>query len=245
MPSLDLGDVTIHYEEAGAGPLAYVFCHGLGQGGESFAAEFDFWERHFGRVVTWDNRGIGRSSPAAKYSLPLYADDLARLLEKIGVAKAVVHGVSWGGVVALQFGLDHLERCAALVIDSSSSEVNRAASERWRQIGESARQSRRAFEKPLTDEQVESFVASARTVAGLREHPLTPRLKHITCPVLVIAGAKDEVTAGPAGSVIMSHSLPNAELHILPEAGHAVYARDPEGFRRLVLQFCRARDIIA
>jgi hypothetical protein len=31
MPALDLGDVTIHYEEAGSGPLAYVFCHGLGQ----------------------------------------------------------------------------------------------------------------------------------------------------------------------------------------------------------------------
>ena len=56
MPDMDLGDVTIHYEEAGEGPLTYVFCHGLDRtsnefGGE-FVGQFDFWKDKFGRVVT-------------------------------------------------------------------------------------------------------------------------------------------------------------------------------------------------
>lgn len=42
MPDADLGDVTIHYEEAGGGTLAYVYCHGLGQSGDSFVDGFDF-----------------------------------------------------------------------------------------------------------------------------------------------------------------------------------------------------------
>ena len=89
MPDMDLGDVTIHYEEAGDGPLAYVFCHGVGSDstfGSEFVDQFDFWKAKLGRVVTWDNRGMGRSSQAADYSLPLYASDLARLLDGLGIA---------------------------------------------------------------------------------------------------------------------------------------------------------------
>ncbi len=264
MPDVDLGDVTIHYEEAGAGPLAYVLCHGLGGDGQGFVEEFPFWVEHFGRVVSWDNRGLGRSSQARKYSLPLYAADLAALLETIGVEKAVVYGVSWGGVVVQQFALDHLEKCAAIVVDSSSSEANQAASEFWYSRGEIARLGseakvgdlKPAFEGHdpsrvggrlegggVRPEHLDSYVASARTAAGLREHPLTPRLKSITCPALIVAGGKDEV-AGAGGSVIMSRNLPNARLQIFDDAGHGVYRYKSDEFRALVLEFCREHGII-
>ncbi|MSQ33245.1 MAG: alpha/beta hydrolase [Dehalococcoidia bacterium] len=104
MPDLDLGDVAIHYEELGSGPLAYVFCHGLGGSGDAFLEHFAFSRQHFPRVVTWDARGLGRSSRADKYSMPLYASDLARLLDKLGVRKAVLHGVSWGGLLVRSLG---------------------------------------------------------------------------------------------------------------------------------------------
>ena len=66
MSDMNLGDVTIHYEEAGQGPLAYIYCHSLSGGGptgggSSFVEEFPFYQKHFGRVVTWDNRGRGLS----------------------------------------------------------------------------------------------------------------------------------------------------------------------------------------
>ena len=59
MANADLGDVTIYYEEMGSGPLAYVFCHGGGGTGQVFVEHFPFWQEHFPRVVTWDNRGMG------------------------------------------------------------------------------------------------------------------------------------------------------------------------------------------
>jgi 3-oxoadipate enol-lactonase len=263
MPRAELGDVTIHYEEAGSGPAAYVFCHGLGGSGDGFLDDMSFWSQHF-RVLTWDNRGLGRSSAAAKYNLPLYASDLARLMERLGIERALVHGVSWGGVLVQQFALDYPERCTALVIDSSSSEVNVAASENWYQRGEvvrlgekarldafqpafaghttSAQQTQDAGPR-VKPEHVESYVAEARAVAGLREHPFTPRLRAITCPVLVVGGGQDG-TAGAGGSVILARNLPHAELQIFPDAGHGIYRQRQEEFRSLVLDFARRYNLI-
>ncbi len=262
MPYMDLDDVSIWYEDAGEGPLAYVYCHGLRGYGHNFVDELPFWAEQFGRAVTWDNRGWGRSGSARKYNLPLIAGDLAALLDRLGVEKTVVHGVSWGGVVAQGFALDHLDRCAAVIVDSSSSEVNVASSEHWYGRGEVARLGASggdeddfepAFpghERPdpesvaVPTDQLDSYVARARTIAGLREHPLTPRLKQITCPVLVVGAGKDG-TAGAAGSVIMARNLPNARVEIFQDAGHGVFQHDREGFRALVLEFCREHGIIA
>ena len=248
MADMDLGDVTIHYEEAGEGPLAYVFCHGLDRKNNEFGGEFidqlEFWKDRFGRAVTWDNRGLGRSSQAADYSLPLYASDLARLLDGLGISKAVVHGVSWGGVVALQFALDNLERCAAIIIDSSSGQVNEAAAEAWYQQSEADRQGSEGG-RDIRPEQRDSFAASAKVVANLWKHPLTPRLHEVTCPALVVAGGQDTVTRGPGGSVLMSRSLPNSRLEIFQDAGHGIYREKADGFRALAVEFCQEHGIIA
>ncbi|MGH2586393.1 MAG: alpha/beta fold hydrolase, partial [Dehalococcoidia bacterium] len=110
MAYADLGDVQIYYEEAGSGP-AFVHCHGLGSNCSRFVEEdLAFWAQHF-RTVAWDNRGLGRSSAAERYSAPLYAQDLARLMEHLGIEQALIHGVSWGGVLVQQFVLDYPERC--------------------------------------------------------------------------------------------------------------------------------------
>lgn len=255
MPLMDLDDVQIHYEERGAGSLAFVFCHGLGGSGEGFERDDMDWYAERFRTISWDNRGLGRSGQAAKYSLPLYAGDLDRLLDRLGVERAVVLGVSWGGVVVQRFALDYPERCAAIVLDSTSSEVNVRASENWYLRGEVARQGaealagrdvRPAFAGHATvteatgasvrPEHVDSYVAEARATAGLREHPLTPYLSRIACPTLVVGGGRDTV-AGAGGSVILSRNIPGARLEILQDAGHGVYRQAPDQFRALLLEF--------
>ncbi len=264
MPYVNLEDVTIHYEEAGSGSLAYLFCPGLGGDGSGFVEHLDFWAGHFPRAVTWDYRGAGQSSQAAKYNLPLFAADLAAMMDALGIERAVLHGVSWGGVVVQQFALDYVERCAAIVLDSTSSEVNVAASENWYNRGEVARlgsaaqvgEFRPAFAGhtasaqavqqqgvQVKPEHLESYVASARAIAGLREHPFTPRLGRITCPALVVAGGRD-ATAGAGGSVILSRNLPNARLEIFQDAGHGVFRHKRDEFRELVLEFCREHGIL-
>lgn len=263
MPLADLGDVQIHYELRGEGPLAYVFCHGLGGSAEGFEREdMDWYAQHF-RTLAWDNRGLGRSGQATKYNLGLYAGDLASLMDQLGIEQAVIFGVSWGGVTAIKFALDHPEKVAALVLDSTSSESNLLASENWYMRGELARlgeaalagrELKPAFEGHATvdagarvpnvkPEHLESYVAECRTVAGLREHPLTPELHKIKAPTLVVGGGKDEV-AGAAGSVIISRQIPDARLEIIDEAGHGTYRLAREKYRALLLDFLGARGLL-
>lgn len=261
MPKADLPGASIHYETAGDGPLAYVFCHGLGSTGEVFErADMDWYAERF-RTVSWDQRGLWRSGPAARYSLPLYAADLAGLMDHLGIDRAVVFGVSWGGYVVQRFALDYPDRCAAIVIDSSSSEVNVASSEDWYQRGELARlgpsilEGRKfeaAFEghrsldadsvPDMPAENIDSYVAQARATAGTREHPLTGELHRIKCPALVVGGGKD-VVAGAGGSVILGRKIPGARTEIVQESGHGVYSDKREVFRPLLLEFLAEHDL--
>lgn len=255
MPLCELDEVTIHYEERGSGPV-FVYCHGLGGSGEGFERDdMDWYAQHF-RTISWDNRGLGRSSAAAKYSLPRYAADLAGLLDHLEVERAIVMGVSWGGVLVQRFALDYPERCSAIVLDSTSSEVNVAASENWYARGELARlgpeavrreyapafaghttvSSEQAPQRTVDPQHLDSYVAQSRATAALREHPLTPELHRISCPALVVGGGADAV-AGAGGSVIISRQIPNARLEVVQDAGHAVYRQAPERFRELLLEF--------
>lgn len=234
MPHANLDGVSIFYEEAGSGPLAYVYCHGLGGNSSRFVADdLAFWAGH-ARTLAWDNRGLGQSGAAATYSVPLYARDLALLMDHVGIERAVVHGVSWGGVLVQQFVLDYPEKCAGIILDSTSSEVNVAASEGWYARGERSKRG-----EGVQPEWIDSTVAEARAVAGLREHPYTPRLRAVTVPALCVGGGQDG-TAGAGGTVILGRVLPNAQTHIFQDAGHGIYREKRDEFRALALPFLRA-----
>lgn len=255
MSEAELNGVRIHYVEAGEG-LPYVFVNGLGGNSAGFVAEELSWYAEHFRTVAWDQRGLGLSGPGPKYSLPLYAADLAALLDHLGIERAVVHGVSWGGVLTQRFALDFPDRCAAIVLDSTSSEVNVGAAENWYARGELARlgpdavagrELAPAFEGHATvsaapswpqvaPEHIDSYVAQARATASLREHPMTPYLGAIECPTLIVAGGADTV-AGAGGSVVMSRHMPEARLEVMDGVGHGVYRDARDQFRPLLLQF--------
>lgn len=239
MPHANLGDVSIFYEEAGRGPATFIHCHGLGGSSARFVeSDLAFWSQYF-RTIAWDNRGLGRSSAAEKYNVPLYAFDLMRLMDHLAVERALIHGVSWGGVLVQQFVLDYPERCAGIVLDSTSSEVNVAASEGWYARGERAKRG-----EGVQPEHIDSTVAQARAVAGLREHPYTPRLRHVTVPALCVGGGQD-ATAGAGGTVILGRTLPDARTTIFQDAGHGIYREKPAEFRALVLDFARAIGLLS
>lgn len=108
---------------AGAGPgtgkLPVLCLHGLTRNARDFAT-FGRWLAGRGHsVIAADMRGRGNSAwdPARRYTLPVYADDVARLLDAHRLDRVVVVGTSMGGLIAGQLALAHPDRFAGTVVN--------------------------------------------------------------------------------------------------------------------------------
>jgi len=248
--------IEIYYEEHGSGqPL--VLTHGIGGSADNWAPVLpDLAGRY--RVITWDVRGFGRSDkPPGPYSAELWARDLAGLLDALAVERAYLVGHSMGGVIAQRFALDFPERLAALILASTSSQVNERAMAHW--MGQADAIERDGFgawvaaqQAGYTEEflrahpdQLENdrrrvelndssaYAAGARAVAA---YNFTSELKQITAPTLILQGLTDPQTP-PGGSVIINRHIPGSRLVMLEGTGHGIYTEHPEKFVHLLTEF--------
>lgn len=104
------------YEERGAGDPAFVFVHGWTCDRSFVAPQAEHLAQHH-RVVSLDLRGHGESDkPQGEYPITAYADDIAYLIEQLGLGKAVAVGHSMGGLTVLQLAAAHPDRVAAIVM---------------------------------------------------------------------------------------------------------------------------------
>jgi pimeloyl-ACP methyl ester carboxylesterase len=113
-----MGELTIDGlsgEEAGEG-VPVVLLHGLTATRRYVVMGSRALERDGHRVVMYDARGHGRSSPADTYSYDTLADDLSAVLDDRGFGTAVLAGASMGAHTIVQLALRHPERAAALVL---------------------------------------------------------------------------------------------------------------------------------
>ena len=99
MPVAELRGQRLHYSDSGGSGMPLVLGHGFLMDGDMFEHQVEaLTDRH--RVITWDQRGHGRTvSTAEAFSYWDSADDLAALLDHLGVERAVIGGMSQGGFV--------------------------------------------------------------------------------------------------------------------------------------------------
>lgn len=109
----------IYYEQCGnPDGQPVVFLHG-GPGGGLIANYRRFFDPTAYRIVLFDQRGSGQSTPHASLeentTWHLVAD-IERLREHLGIEKWAVFGGSWGSTLALAYGQTHPERVSALIL---------------------------------------------------------------------------------------------------------------------------------
>ena len=118
MLALD-GRHTMYWEECGnpRGP-ALLFIHG-GPGGGSLPHHRRFYDPAHWRIVLYDQRGAGRSTPVADVTDNTTAhlvDDIERLREHLRIERWVLFGGSWGSTLALVYAQAHPQRVLGLVL---------------------------------------------------------------------------------------------------------------------------------
>jgi len=115
MPKAKVNGININYSVQGKGePLVLIMGYPADQSGWMFQTRA-FMKYH--RVITFDNRGIGKSDkPGGAYSIKMMADDTAGLMEHLGIKKAHVLGVSMGGVIAQELAINYPGRINKLIL---------------------------------------------------------------------------------------------------------------------------------
>lgn len=121
------GDLHIAYQVAGDGPIDVVVVFG-------FATHVDLnWETppfagichriaRFGRLITFDKRGVGLSDRTARVpSLEERMDDVRAVMDAVGTERAAIIGVSAGGPMSLLFAATYPERVSRLVLWGSAA----------------------------------------------------------------------------------------------------------------------------
>jgi 3-oxoadipate enol-lactonase len=258
---VDVGGITLNHAIEGSGtPL--VLTHGLGD-------DLRFWDpvaealaTHH-TLVRWDVRGFGGSDkPPGPYSAALFAADLARLLDRLGLERVHLGGISMGGVIAQRFALDHAGRVRSLVLVSTSSEIGERGAATWRRLadaierrgfGSGARDASRAFAPDFARRCPEVVAAAGRQTAAndplayaaaaraMSDYHWTDELARLAVPALILQGLADQLTP-PGGSVKMSRVLRASRLLLVPDSGHNLPLERPDVFCAAVLGFTGGVD---
>ena len=118
MLALD-GRHVMHWEECGNPQgVPLLFIHG-GPGGGCLPHHRRFYDPGYWRIVLYDQRGAGRSTPVAELTdntTPHLVDDIERLRRHLGIERWLLFGGSWGSTLALVYAQAHPERVLGLVL---------------------------------------------------------------------------------------------------------------------------------
>ena len=107
------GETTVRGDDAGDG-IPVVLLHGLTATRRYVVMGSRALERGGHRVVAYDARGHGASTPAPAYAYPALASDLLAVLDDRGIERGVLAGASMGAHTIARFALEHLDRVAAV-----------------------------------------------------------------------------------------------------------------------------------
>lgn len=257
------GQEDIYYEAYGSGDVV-VLSHGLGGNHAIWYQQVPALTAAY-RVVTWDQRGFGRSSNRTQTAGPEAAvEDLRVLLDSLGVEQVHLVGQSMGGWAVMGFALRYPERVRSLILADTNGGLYTPELEAHFDafleelaagppIDELPPGHHPALGRQLVREdpaqaflyeQIGSVAAPAppgmmaRLRATIYDHD---RLAALTMPVLFVLGANDPIfPQKPMQGVVAL--VPNARLDIISNTGHSPYFEAPEEWNRLVLEFLRARE---
>ncbi len=258
------GGVTIHYEDAGSGPVL-VLVHGWSMSGRVWAFQEELADAY--RLITVDLRGHGASSaPAAGYAFVDFAADLASLFAQLELREATFVGWSMGAQVAMQTFSAVRERLAALVLVSGTPKFTAAADYPYglpaREARGMALRLKRDYTKTmgeffrgmfgvgeLTSNHYQQMVrrivipgkrpaphAVIDALATLNEEDQRQILPLIDLPTLIIHGDRDTICL-PGAAHYMAERIAGARLMVFAGVGHAPFLSRPAEFNGMLKDF--------
>jgi YbgC/YbaW family acyl-CoA thioester hydrolase len=253
---LTVNGVSLAVDVRGSGP-AVLFVHG-------YPVDRTLWRAQLAGLDGWrriapDLRGLGRSdAPDLGYSMATYAEDLAALLDALGVEDVVLVGLSMGGYIAFEFLRRYRPRVRALVLMSTRAEPDSVEGKRARDAA--AALARDGGARAIADQMLGRVLAEGTSpevaaevrrmmeaapvpglvgaLAAMRDRPdSTPLLAELAeLPTLVVVGEDDALTP-PVAARAMAEAIPGARLEVIAGAGHFPPVERPAETTRVLRGF--------
>ena len=262
MPRARVGSITMNYEQQGSGEPIVLIPY-LAADHACYAFQVADLAKRF-TCISVDLRGTGESDkPAGTQSTEMYADDVASLMQAIGVDKAHVFGVSLGAAAGIWLAAKHPERVKSLSLHSAWPKTDpylRAVVQSWQTVAKGLDSSPEmviqaifpvCFTPELYAQKPDYIEALAAFVRGRPQQPLDAfmqqsnavlahdaqaQLAKVRAPTQVTFGRHDAVTS-PRFAEPLTQGIKGAELHIFEHCAHAAIYEDVAGFNAKSLDF--------
>jgi pimeloyl-ACP methyl ester carboxylesterase len=271
---IDVDGVRVHYQEAGdESAPALVLIHG-------FASSTLVWSKVFVklaeagyRVIASDLLGYGYSAKPrnGEYTIAGQAKLLTRLLDKLGIPRAIFVGSSYGGAVAATCALDYPDRVEKLILVGTVNDNRPLAFRLMRLFGSplfgdvvsplligSRRLLRRRMKQVydrhewvIDERRVDARHlplraagtqrAIIRTVRSWDAEHISRDAHLITQPTLLLWGENDQEIPLADGERLHA-DIPNSRLKVFLECGHLPHEEYPEAFTNVVIDFCKTKS---
>jgi 3-oxoadipate enol-lactonase len=248
------------------GDPTIVLLHGLLFDGGMWRAQVEPLSR-LGRVIVIDGPGHGKSESPPRFTLEDHADALAiDAFSELKIQKSILAGVSWGGMLAMRAAIQHPMRVRAIaLLDTSAAAETLDRKIRYRAFIAFVR--RYGMPRWFVDREVAPLMFGPQTIASRGEallqdfsrtvngfprdgmaraalavvvhrRDVTPKLRGIAAPTLVICGRQDRSTP-PQRSRELAAKIRDARLEWIDECGHSAPIERPDAVNELVVPFVR------
>jgi pimeloyl-ACP methyl ester carboxylesterase len=264
MPKVKANDLTINYEQQGAGD-ALVLIPYLAADNACYAFQVAEYAKHF-TCFSVDPRGAGETDkPEGVYSFELIADDTAAFMEAMGIQHAHVSGVSFGAAAGMWLAAKYPARVKSLSLHSAWTKTDpflKAVVEGWQLLGKASGvvadvvikgifpwcftpelyaakpeyiQSLAEFVRSRPAQPVDAFIRQSNAVLA---HDVESQLGRIKAPTQITFGGRDVLTSTRFADQL-KNGIPGSELTIFEGCAHAAIYENVDEFNQRTLAFLK------
>jgi pimeloyl-ACP methyl ester carboxylesterase len=261
----EINGIRMYYEDrSSSDPTGViVFIHGFPLNHSMWRQQLDYFAMRY-RCIAPDLRGYGSSfltdgATAEPWSMDMFAEDIIALMDKLGIDKANICGLSMGGYVAFALWRKYRKRVRRLILadTKATGEPAEGKANRARQAELVQAQGARA----LADEMMPKLIAPtsvkrysyevrhmiestradtiAATLTALSNRKdMSDWLRRLHVPTLIAMGEQDEI-ASAKDAQFMKDNIEKSELAIIPDAGHLAPLENAPAFNEAMWKFLR------
>jgi 3-oxoadipate enol-lactonase len=236
----------------------FIFINSLG-------TDFRIWDgvvdilKNQGNILRFDKAGHGLSTlNNSKYEIENYANDVLELMDFLNIQKAVIIGLSIGGIIAQYLAIHHAERIEKLILSNTAPKVG--SEEGWNTrietvkkygiasiadnimkvwFSENFRNNRKSelsgYKTMLANINLDGYIQACE---ALKINDLTKQIDEINISTLCIAGTEDGSTP-PAQVKAMADLIPNSTYILIEGVGHIPCVEVPELMAEHILAFVK------